>query len=75
LKDAGYRVEMDLDNAKIGAKIAKAEMQKVPYMLVIGDREAENNSVSLRGHGRRDLGASTKEELLARLKEESEYSG
>jgi len=73
LKDAGYRVEIDLDNAKVGAKIAKAETQKIPYMIVIGDKEAESGTVSLRGRGRQDLGTSTKEELLTRLKEETSF--
>lgn len=72
LREAGFRVEVDLGNEKMGAKIAIAETQKIPYMAVIGDREAENNSVSLRARGRKDLGAVTRAELLARLRAENE---
>ena len=71
LRAAGYRVESDLDNQKIGAKIAHAETQKIPYMLIIGDKEIEANAVSLRGRGRQDLGSVSREDLLARFKAES----
>ena len=71
LRAAGYRVESDLDNQKIGAKIAHAETQKIPYMLIIGDKEIEANAVSLRGRGRQDLGSVSREDLLARFKTES----
>ncbi len=70
LTAAGFRVEVDLDNAKIGAKIAQAETQKIPYMTIIGDKEVEGNAVSLRGRGRQDLGSLTREELLARFRSE-----
>ena len=71
LRAAGYRVESDLDNQKIGAKIAHAETQKIPYMLIIGDKEIEANAVSLRGRGRQDLGSVSRVDLLARFKDES----
>ena len=71
LRAAGYRVENDLDNQKIGAKIAQAETQKIPYMLIIGDKEVEANAVSLRGRGRQDLGSVSREDLLSRFKDES----
>lgn len=71
LREAGYRIESDLDNQKIGAKIAQAETQKIPYMLIIGDKEIEANAVSLRGRGRQDLGSVSREDLMARFKEES----
>jgi len=71
LREAGYRVENDLDNQKIGAKIAQAETQKIPYMLIIGDKEIEANAVSLRGRGRQDLGSVSREDLLSKFKEES----
>ena len=70
LRLAGFRVESDLDNQKIGAKIAQAETQKIPYMLIIGDKEIEGNAVSLRGRGRQDLGSISREELLTRFKSE-----
>ena len=71
LRESGYRVESDLDNQKIGAKIAQAETQKIPYMLILGDKEIEANAVSLRGRGRQDLGSVSREDLLARFKGES----
>jgi len=68
----GFRVEVNPDNEKIGAKIAVAETQKIPYMAIIGDKEVESNGVSLRARGRRDLGAISLEDLLQKLKEEAE---
>jgi threonyl-tRNA synthetase len=67
LEAEGFRVEANLDNEKVGAKIGKAEAQKVPYMAVIGDREAESGGASLRARGRQDLGAMSREELIGRL--------
>lgn len=71
LTEAGFRVELNLDNEKIGAKVAVAEAQKIPYMAIIGDKEIESGGVSLRARGRRDLGAITLEALLEQLKEEA----
>jgi threonyl-tRNA synthetase len=59
LKRAGIRVETDLRNEKVGYKIRAAEMQKVPYMLVLGARERESGGVSVRRHGEGDLGSMT----------------
>ncbi len=70
LQEAGFRVETNLENEKIGAKIAVAETQKTPYMAVIGDREAESGGVSLRARGRKDLGAIGADELLEKLESE-----
>jgi threonyl-tRNA synthetase len=72
LEAAGFRVETNSSNEKVGAKIAVAETQKIPYMLVIGDKEVESGGVSLRGRGRHDLGAFTREDLLKKLKAEVE---
>ena len=72
LKEAGFRVEVNADNAKIGAKIAIAETQKVPYMAIIGDKEIESGGVSLRARGRQDLGAIGMDELIAKLMAEAE---
>jgi len=72
LKDAGIRVELDLDPEKIGYKIRRAEKQKVPYIAVIGDKEVEAKSIALRGRGRRDLGVLTVEELINNLNKEIE---
>ena len=65
LFDAGIRVEVDARNEKMGYKIREAQMQKVPYMLVIGDRDIENGTVSVRTRTGADLGAMTPEEFTA----------
>jgi threonyl-tRNA synthetase len=57
LSDAGLRVEMDSRNETIGYRIRCAENMKVPFMLVVGEREAESGSVALRRHGEGDMGA------------------
>jgi threonyl-tRNA synthetase len=72
LEAQGFRVEANLDNEKIGAKIGKAEAQKIPYMAVIGDKEVEAGSVALRARGRRDEGVLSRAEFVARLHKEVE---
>ncbi len=65
LFDAGIRVETDLRNEKIGYKIREAQMQKVPYMLIIGDKEAESGTVSVRRRGENgDMGSMPVDEFL-----------
>jgi threonyl-tRNA synthetase len=71
LLDAGFRVEVNTNNEKVGAKIAVAETQKIPYMAVIGDREAESGGVALRARGRRDVGAMSRADLLQMLRDEA----
>jgi threonyl-tRNA synthetase len=71
-KSNKIRAQCDLRNEKIGFKIRESEMHKVPYMLIIGDKELSNNTLSVRKKGAGDLGALTKEELLNRLYEEIE---
>ncbi len=66
LKDAGLRAEADERGEKIGYKIREAQMDKVPYMLIIGEKEAETGTVSVRHRKNGDLGALTVEEFLAR---------
>jgi len=56
LKNKGFRVENDLRNEKIGFKIREHTIQKVPYLLVIGDREVETQTVAVRSRGGEDLG-------------------
>jgi threonyl-tRNA synthetase len=56
LRDAGLRVEMNLRSEKIGAKIRDAQLQKVPFMLVLGDREMEQRMVAVRERGQGDIG-------------------
>ena len=51
LFDLGYRVELDLSNGTVEGKIRDAELQKIPYILVIGDKEEQNNTVAVRRHG------------------------
>lgn len=65
LKAAGVRVELDLSNEKIGYKIREHSMQKVPYLLVIGDSEVENNQVTVRKQDGSDLGAMSLSDFLA----------
>jgi threonyl-tRNA synthetase len=63
LKDAGFRVEANLKSDKIGAKIRDAQLQKVPYMLVLGDKELEENKVAVRERKQGDIGAMSLEEF------------
>ena len=65
LKAAGLRAEIDERSEKIGYKIREAQMQKLPYMLLIGDKEVEAGQVSVRERARGDIGARTVEEFLA----------
>ena len=69
LEDMGFRVEVDYRNEKIGRKIRDAQMEKVPYMLVVGDRDMENGTVSPRHRADGDLGAMSMDEFSAMLKQ------
>ena len=64
----GFRVEVDQRNEKIGKKIREAQLMKIPYMLVVGDRDVENQTVSVRLRSGEDLGAMSLEQLAADLK-------
>jgi threonyl-tRNA synthetase len=66
----GFRVEADLRNEKIGYKIREHTLQKVPYLLVIGDREKENGAVSVRIRSGEDLGSMSVAQFMDRLKGE-----
>lgn len=72
LKKCGVRAEADVRNEKIGFKIREAQLEKVPYMLVIGDKEAESGTVSVRARKAGDLGQMTYDDFLARVKHEIE---
>ena len=72
LSALGIRAKADLRNEKIGFKIREAQLEKTPYMLIIGDREAEENKVSVRGRKVGDLGTMTFDEFYARIKGEIE---
>ncbi len=63
LKDLGFRVEADLRSEKIGAKIRHAQLQKVPFMLVLGDKELEDNKVAVRERKQGDIGQMTLDEF------------
>ncbi len=70
LRAAGIRVETDLRNEKIGFKIREAQKEKIPYMLVIGDKEAETGEAAVRSRKDGELGAMGAEALAAKLTEE-----
>lgn len=67
LRDAGLRVELDARTESIGRKIREAELRKIPYIFVVGDREAEDDAVSVRRHGGEDEGSIAVDELVSRL--------
>ena len=69
LTAAGYRVDVDYRNEKIGKKIREAQMDKVPYMLVMGDKEAEAGEVSVRHRAEGDLGVMSYDAFAALLKD------
>jgi len=72
LEAAGIRAEVDYRNEKIGYKIREAQMEKVPYMLVIGDKEAENGQVAVRSRRDGDLGPIPLDTFLGKIVEEVE---
>ncbi|GAB2660629.1 threonine--tRNA ligase [Arenimonas aestuarii] len=71
LANQGVRVQADLRNEKIGYKIREHTLQKIPYLLVVGDREKENGMIAVRTRSGEDLGTMKVEDFLARLHEES----
>ncbi len=70
LKTAGFRVQGDYRPEKIGYKIREAQLEKIPYMLVVGDREASQGTVAVRDRVEGDLGAMPVAELIAKLRQE-----
>ncbi len=72
LKEKGVRVVMDGRNEKIGYKIREAQMEKVPYMLVIGEKEAQENLVAVRRRDKGDMGAIVAEEFIQTIVKEIE---
>jgi threonyl-tRNA synthetase len=68
LQTAGLRVELDTRNEKMNAKIRDLTMQKVPYVLVMGDKEAEANAVSVRTRGKGDQGSMPLADFLAKAR-------
>ncbi len=70
LFDHNIRVELDENNEKIGAKIRKAEVQKIPYMLVFGDQEEANKSIKIRKRGQGDLGETSLVQFISQINKE-----
>ena len=75
LQNKGFRVISDLRNEKIGFKIREHTIQKVPYLLVVGDKEMENNSLSVRTRTGEDLGSLTVDEFIAHLEADIQSKG
>ena len=71
LENQGFRVRTDLRNEKIGYKIREHTMQKIPYLLVVGDREKENGMIAVRTRSGEDLGSMSVEDFTARLHAEN----
>ena len=72
LKDAGFRVHLDDRNEKLQAKIRDAQLEKIPYMLIIGGKEAEAGTVSVRHRSKGDLGPRPLDQFVADLRQEIE---
>ncbi len=72
LKESGFRTEVDSRSERMNAKIRDAQLQKVPYMLIVGDREAKASLVSVRLRSEEDLGAIPISDFIARISEEVE---
>ena len=72
LEEAGFRVECDLRNEKVGYKIREAQLQRTPYMIVVGDKEAAEGTISVRHRADGDLGSMDLPAFIAKLKEEVE---
>jgi threonyl-tRNA synthetase len=70
LRDQGFRVETDLRNEKIGFKIREHTLQRIPYLLIVGDREAESGAVAVRSRSGQDLGVMNLDDFLATLGEQ-----
>jgi threonyl-tRNA synthetase len=60
----GFRIEIDSEQAPIGKKIRHATLQKIPYMIIIGDKEVQNNQISVRSREGKDLGPQTITEFI-----------
>lgn len=72
LEKAGFRVEVDSRNEKIGYKIREAQLEKVPYMLLVGDKDIENNTVSIRNRVDGDIGSMSMDDFMAIINKENE---
>ena len=72
LQQQNLRVKVDERNEKINAKIRDAEVEKIPYMFIIGKKEIENKKVSVRRHGKGDLGVFDLDEIIKKVQKEIE---
>jgi len=72
LQNKGFRVNSDLRNEKIGFKIRGHSMQRVPYLLVVGDKEIENGTVAVRTRDGEDMGSMTIEEVVSLFQRDTE---
>ena len=70
MSSKGIRVEIDSREEKIGYKIREAQLKKVPYMIIIGDKEVEENKVSMRSRDKGELGSIEKEKFIEKIEEE-----
>jgi len=70
LRDANIRADIDVQNEKVGYKIREAEKQKIPYMIVIGNKEIENNNISVRKHLKGNLGTTDLKDFISLLTQE-----
>lgn len=70
LREQGIRCEVDVRNEKIGYKIREAQLEKVPYMIILGDKEKENEVVAVRSRNAGDLGTMTEKEFVDKLTKE-----
>jgi len=70
LKNAELRSTVDYRNEKVGRKIRDAEMMKIPYMLIVGEKETQQETVSVRKHGTGDIGSSSVGDLIQTLQKE-----
>lgn len=75
LMQAGLRVDVDRRNEKLGFKIREAQLKKIPYLLVVGDKEVEKRGASIRLHGGKDLGYRELGEVLSLLAEDAKMPG
>ena len=75
LREAGFRAKSDLRNEKISYKIREHSLQKLPYQLVLGDKEMQAETVAVRTRGGEDLGAMSLDSFIARLRSEAKALG
>src|SRR5699024_1512275 len=75
LKESGIRVHVDVRDEKLGYKIRGAQMQKIPYILVLGDKEIESNSVNVRRYGQKETKIVKLEQFIQNIKDDIESKG